>query len=176
MSKIIIMINGAPRSGKDSVAKELAELIQIKQGKSVRIISFADQLKGIINYEYIYPDGNLSLEELKIKYPSFRQVIIGVAENVIKPIFGEDFFAKNVLDKIRNSNEEVFIIPDLGFYVEYELFSSSEFSMFLIHLYRDGTTFVDDSREELDLPFNIVVSNGDITHSSKLIYEKIYGK
>ena len=127
----VILISGYKRSGKDTTAKMLKEIIEESTSQKVEIMSFAEPLKFIAktifgisdeqldeyknNYRgiYYYDDSN----ELDI-LTNFREVLTKIASDALKPIFGDDVWVKIIKEKMLKSNADVIIIPDFRFLVE----------------------------------------------------------
>lgn len=127
----VILVSGYKRSGKDTTAKMLKEIIEESTSQKVEIISFAEPIKftaktifGISdeqldeyknNYRgiYYYDDSN----ELDI-LTNFREVLTKVGSDALKPIFGDDVWVKVMKEKMLKSDADVIIIPDFRFLLE----------------------------------------------------------
>lgn len=155
--KQLIILNGPPRSGKDSLAKYLSQ-----KHPTFRHVKFADELKIIThrlyNTPHQHPD---AYEQFKDKpLTEFlnltpRQAYINVSEDYIKKHHGKDFFGLQLIStikKVPDNNENVFVISDGGFEEELipllEAFNPSLFTVLQIH--RQGCTFDNDSRHYFD--------------------------
>jgi hypothetical protein len=118
----VILINGLKRSGKDFSGD-----ILLKKLPNSKKIAFADNMKKIIsetlgitlreledyknNYYYIKtPDSSLS----------FRELLQRFGTEAMKPVFGNDVWARLVKDEILKSSADYIIISDFRFLVEYE--------------------------------------------------------
>lgn len=127
----VILVSGYKRSGKDTTAKMLKEIIEESTSQKVEIMSFAEPLKFIAktifgisdeqldeyknNYRgiYYYDDSN----ELDI-LTNFREVLTKIGSDALKPIFGDDVWVKVMKEKMLKSDADVIIIPDFRFLVE----------------------------------------------------------
>ena len=134
MKPLIIQLLGQARSGKDWTASQLKAYFE-SQGKSVEIMSYAAPMKQIAASLF-----NISLEDLdKYKnYPkeyelklvahcetvsphfvvNFRQILQRLGNEAIKPLFGDDVWAKLAKANIDKSTADIIIIPDCRFIVE----------------------------------------------------------
>lgn len=155
--KQIIILNGPPRSGKDSLAKYLTA-----KYKSFYHFKFADELKKIAHRLYNTPEQDPDAYEQFKDRPlteflnlTPRQAYINLSEDYIKKYHGKDFFSLQLISTIKNvqdSVENVFIISDGGFEEELlpllNVFSPS--SMTIVQIHRTGCSFNNDSRHYFD--------------------------
>lgn len=129
--KVIIQIGGFKRSGKDTISKMIANHYQSK-GKLVDIFHYADPLKQIASSIF-----DISLEQLDefknnktelyrfntyeepCKVTDFREILMKIGNEAIKPVFGSDVWQKIMLEKIEKSEADIIIIPDFRFAVEH---------------------------------------------------------
>ena len=129
--KVIIQIGGFKRSGKDTISQMIANHYQSK-GKLVDILHYADPLKQIAASIF-----NISLEQLDefknnktelwrfddfgdgYKVTDFREVLMKIGNEAIKPVFGNDVWKKIMWEKIEKSEADIIIIPDFRFTVEH---------------------------------------------------------
>ena len=128
--KVIIQIGGFKRSGKDTISKMIANHYQ-SSGKLVDIFHYADPLKQIAASIF-----NISLEQLDefknsktelwrfdqfdnaYQVTDFREVLMKIGNEAIKPVFGNDVWQKIMWEKIEKSEADIIIIPDFRFTVE----------------------------------------------------------
>lgn len=166
----LVLVNGPPRSGKDTVARILYEIYSPKM--PTKIIKLADPILQCVFS--IFPNVNEdNYEELKSnKTPvaegnlTVRDVMIKLAEDFIKPTLGKNAFVDIAINRINNirallpngGDNSMIIISDLGFDEEYDKFlqycadESSNIKMILIKVYKNGCTFDEDSRKYIDVP------------------------
>ena len=129
-NKVVIQIGGYKRSGKDTISKMIANHYQSK-GKLVDILHYADPLKQIAATIF-----NISAEELDefknnktslwrfdqfgdaYQVTDFREILMKIGNEAIKPIFGNDVWKKIMHEKIEKSEADIIIIPDFRFLVE----------------------------------------------------------
>jgi hypothetical protein len=141
MKKTTILINSGDRCGIDTTA-ELMKARLGEMGKSVKILSFAEPLKNDVA-DLI----GITIEELDNLKNNSEEITIGKRTMVtrdfildyakrIKKLAGDNYFVKEVVRKIVTSEEDIIIIPDLRFKVEYEYFNNSE-NVFFIKLLSD---------------------------------------
>jgi hypothetical protein len=129
--KVIIQIGGYKRSGKDTISKMIANHYE-SNGKLVDIFHYADPLKQIAASIF-----NISLEALDefknnktnlwrfdnydnaYLITDFREVLMKIGNEAIKPIFGNDVWQRIMFEKIEKSEADIIIIPDFRFKVEH---------------------------------------------------------
>ena len=128
---IIVQILGFSRAGKDWTASQFKAYFE-SQGKSVEIMSYAAPMKRIAATLF-----GISLEQLDVAknnpatYPiycgeygrdyietDFRQFLQRLGNDAIKPIFGDNVWAKLAKANIDKSTADIIIIPDCRFTVE----------------------------------------------------------
>lgn len=150
----IIILNGPPRSGKDTAAQMLAEIIPNSTRCSFKkkLLDFWQLSSGakITNYEKAKDTTNL------------RSELIHLSENIIKPALGKDFFAKVAAAEVlaqstRFATEKTFIFDDGGFPEELEVMKKCFPRVSVVQIVRKKHTFHNDSRKffnEGDTIFN----------------------
>ena len=128
---VIVQILGFSRAGKDWTASQLKAYFE-SQGKSVEIMSYAAPMKRIASTLF-----GISLEQLDVAknnpatYPiycgeygrdyletDFRQFLQRLGNDAVKPIFGDNVWAKLAKANIDKSTADIIIIPDCRFTVE----------------------------------------------------------
>lgn len=128
--KDVILISGYKRSGKDTTAKMMKEMIE-QCGQKVEVMSFAEPLKFIA--KTIFNISDEQLDEFKNGYKGvycydendninlltdFREVLKKLGTEAIKPLFGDDVWVNLIKDKMNKSDADIIIIPDFRFLIE----------------------------------------------------------
>jgi len=156
----IILINGAPGSGKDTLASLMKPAMDsiLTEDMDVHILpmklSLVDQVQKYFNipkevwdkrYE---PYKETSWDLLYGMSP--RQALIWMSEEVTKPKFGADFYGKEHCNFIKKCTQKdsIILIPDSGFVEEvFHLCESfGKDNCVMVNVYREGTDFSKDSR------------------------------
>lgn len=160
---VVILLNGPPRSGKDT----LANYIEKKYGFThlqIKEILVQTTVKLFDISRELWDDKYESHKEVKLDYLSIfrggpfagetfkftpREALIYVSEHVLKPVYGEGIFGKVIANRIEK--DENYIISDSGFDKEViEIVEKvGEKNVFLIKLSRRGHSFANDSRNYL---------------------------
>lgn len=172
----VILLNGPPRVGKDTLANNLLARLSAK-GHQVQILRHADELKTSTHIKFALLDDNgkpfppdhyedrkdMSLDDFGGMTP--RQAYIDHSENDIKPAFGKSYWAELLSDRMNLKTDMVYIVTDIGFEEEvafYEGFLNEDETL-LIRLYRDGFDFTNDSRMYVrsDVIPTCSITNGD---------------
>ena len=139
MKPLVIQLLGQARSGKDWTAAQLKAYFE-SQGKSVEIYSYAAPMKQIvatlfdISLEQLddgknHPDvisvevvdyfGSAKLHSDRVvRETNFRSLLQRMGNEAIKPIFGDDVWAKLAQQHINKSSADIIITPDCRFNVE----------------------------------------------------------
>lgn len=146
----IIILNGPPRSGKDSIAKYLEpyDFINIKFSRVLKDAAHA--LYGLnVEYDHFESGKDSPQEEFYGLTP--REVYINLSELYFKPMHGKNIFATLGAKSIQNQIEKGktrFVITDLGFELELDemlkIFGAD--SLYFFYVMRPGASFKNDSR------------------------------
>lgn len=156
----IVGFNGPPRSGKDTLAKMLAQHM-VDQGIRIPVhtIPLSRPLREIAyamsGHSGLYT--GLAYEAFKTQdYPQFggktgRQLMIDVSESFLKPMYGQDVMAKLLLESIPSefNSRCIVLVPDSGFQCEVSPIVNEvgAGNFFLARVHRKGCSFEGDSRE-----------------------------
>lgn len=152
----IVLFNGPPRSGKDT-ATQLALHYLGERGFFCR---FAGPLKDAVHALFgLSRIQQEHFDSIKDKAsPQFfgmspREAYIWMSELLVKPKFGNDFFANVAVNTIKSlqcqtENNRVVVISDLGFNEEADTLVKAFGwdNVAIIHMKREGTSFNNDSR------------------------------
>lgn len=155
--KRIILLNGPPGCGKDTIGRIISSACGALEEK------FASPLKQSVPHIYdIKPSfwrNNMDIHGVKDQpHPllfdkSPRDVQIAISEALLKPLHGEDVFGKIMANKLNASAAVNIVITDSGFQAEAEhlvdVFGPDSIMVWNIH--RKGCSFDGDSRDWVDL-------------------------
>lgn len=163
---LIIMFNAPPQSGKDTCADAVMSAF-----KGVRKVNFKDSLykrsAAILGYDLAFwtsicqnndlkdkPMRDIKIGTQLIRNATPRDMLIAVAEKVIKPEFGNNIFAVDALNSIRqhmlnNIGGNIFVMPDCGFDYEADVIKGAfpNAKVVVVQIEREGHTFDKDSRD-----------------------------
>lgn len=145
----IIILNGPPRSGKDTVVLTLRdmgyEFAHVKFAQPIR-----DAMCGLLGIR------DEEIEEYKEKDPNFRKAMIDISEKVAKKYYGKFFFAERAANIVKGSCRGMnVVVSDGGFGYEVGHFVSTVRTYIhkpapgikIWQCHRPGCTFENDSRE-----------------------------
>lgn len=151
----IIILNGPPWSGKDTIAGLLA-----KHGKyyiesfKIPMHAMAIAMTGWSEFEWHSKYNNRSLKEVpqdELGGKTFREFMIHISEDMMKPLFGKAVFGDLMATRIRREwayGTGGVVVSDGGFPDEvYPLLSVGD--VHVVRLHRDGFTFAGDRRRYL---------------------------
>ena len=150
MNPIPILISGAPRSGKDTLAREILETCR-SEGLRVSQDAVARPLKAATHAAFAALHGIPAeqvpewdaFEVVKDEPCAFfagispREAYIRFHEDLVKPHLGNTFFADMVSDEIRQLVADIVVVADIGNYQEAIRFPPGV----LVHCDRDGATW-----------------------------------
>ena len=147
----VVILNAPPQAGKDTVAARLKTKYGYNHCEMKRkLFDLALTIHSISKEDW---DAHYT-SELKEKPwdalggVSPRQALIDISEKVIKPFYGQDYFAKSAIKQLLPG---VNVFSDGGFITETSLLSEAagEGRCILIRIHREGKTFDGDSRSYL---------------------------
>ena len=171
---LVIMFNGPPRSGKDSACEIIMEHFPEVHYAYFKEVLYRESAK-ILGLDFNFWASVCQNGDLKDKpmltmaggeagaVMTPRDILIYLAEKVLKPKYGQYFIARGTAETISNliqfqreqSNEEaVIVVPDLGF--DYEIDTVREMlpnaNVISVAIHRPGFTFDGDSRSYVKDP------------------------
>lgn len=163
----VIAFNGPPHSGKDSVANELTKQLEASYvTKPLRVqLSLPMRLAVCallgLDYKESTYDRNKDMVDV-LTGETFRQTMIRLSEEHVKPRYGHDYWCRAALSKQLPSTR-VIVISDLGFpeeiaYLEKHYGANR---VLTVNLTRNGTNWDKDSRVPVKGVQSIQVDNND---------------
>ena len=148
--QLILGLSGPPRSGKDTIAKFLCELLP---GVAIRRMSAP--LKHIA-LGFVPVEQRKLLEESKDNPlnsigTTYRDLQIGVWI-LGRDLMGEDWLGYQLLHSISLCHARLIIVPDFGRESEVAVLLHEGLLVKQLRISRPGTTFEGDSREDFKIP------------------------
>lgn len=168
MKTKLVLLNGAPRSGKDTGADYLVRAYDAVAFK------FSGPIKAAIKAAFDLSDEQVAyLESVKDEPDdllfghSYRDVQISFSERYMKIVFGQEVFGHLAVRKIGNLRGSLLVCSDSGFACEAGpvLDAIGRENTLLIRVHRPGKTFAVDSRSPIELDGVITI---DIHNDSTL--------
>lgn len=164
---LIIAFNGAPFSGKDSLADHLFDITQSRVYSYPKVKSTLERVMikdtlieltkkhyNISDERFIELNANPEIKSTpmdELGGLTIRQCLIHVSEDIYKPSYGDNYFISKTADKM-NDPDKVYIITDLGFDIETKVLSEKYGQNFVVVVIkRPGFDFSMDSRKYLDV-------------------------
>lgn len=162
--KKVVILNGAPGSGKDEGAKHIVSVLR-GQGILARHCEFKERLftltrviygLTILEWERLYTRENKEKPSGRLQGLSPRQALIHISEDIVKPNFGKDYFGVAAAEDL---TEGVNVFSDGGFVEEVRPIISKVGvrNVLIIRIHRAGHTFKGDSRKYLPDGFGPLV-------------------
>lgn len=160
----VLLLNGAPRAGKDTAALALGG----------RIVRLSQPLKDAAHALWgidAPPDDAKDIPQARLGGLTPREIYISLAERYVRPEWGSDFFARQAVARIRAHGPGRYVVPDVGFALEAALFSAAFGAVVtLIRVHRPGCDFSTDSRSLLsDIPGVDLCNDGTISDFRRAI-------
>ena len=152
--KKVIILNGPPGSGKDTLANELHNRCVADEVLSFKapIFEIAEAVLGHSKFtDFIKLYNDRDCKEVPCEMLgglSPRQFMIAISERFIKPVLGNAYFGERIAEEVKLMQDgEVAVIPDGGFPSELvPLLRVRDVDVHVIRLYRQGYSFDGDSR------------------------------
>lgn len=132
----LILVSGKKRSGKDYSTSLLAGSL-CSRGYSVEIKSFAEPMKQILsvifgvslgtietaknephNFPVVMTQSNTESKAVRFS-TDMRQIIQRFGSDAMKPVFGDDVWAKLMKQYVESSSADFIIVPDFRFLIEH---------------------------------------------------------
>ena len=120
---------------------------------------------------------------MSLGYYSSRGALIHVSENIVKPRKGKDYYGKKLVEKIEDSSERFYFVPDSGYIEEATMVADKGYNVYIVHLERSGATFEGDSRKLLNkddfkeysnIKFTTISNNGSLDDLYNAIVDLSY--
>lgn len=156
----LIGFAGPPRSGKDTLARHLAAIIEDRHGIQPQLIACSTPMREVvycmlgIPYSVTHYDTHKDIPQPGLGGKSIRQAMIALSEDHVKPTYGHQFWGMAALARRWDPKPAVVIITDCGFDAEVELFTG-EYGMANVvypQISRVGCSFEGDSRSYVGTP------------------------
>lgn len=154
MTQKIILLNGCPSSGKDTIANYVVKEYKYKTiaFKDKAYIDVIDHYK-IDHNEYMTLYNDRTTKDSpsdKLDGLSPRKAMQYVVEKIKKPEHGKDYLAKYTLNIILNDPNNNYIVSDLGLDEEEELVHSllENKNYKIVYINRENYTFENDTRSK----------------------------
>ena len=132
----LILVSGKKRSGKDYSTSLLAGSLR-SRGYSVEVKSFAEPMKQIMsvifsvslgtietaknephNFPVVMTQSNTKDNAVRFS-TDMRQILQRFGSDAMKPIFGDDVWARLMDQYVQSSSADFIIVPDFRFLVEH---------------------------------------------------------
>ena len=170
----VVLLNGPPKSGKDTIADALVQAVgplwSVNYKLSSVLKATARAMFSLSNTQYNAlerPENKDKKGYAVLSNKSWREVLISLSEDYIKPTYGEDVFgiaAAKALNTFSSSGYSHVFISDSGFKEEAETLVTMcpTCNFTLMRLHRADTNFSNDSRSywfNNDLMHEYVVVN-----------------
>lgn len=169
----ILLVNGPPRSGKDTVGELIANMT------GAVVYKFATALKVGTHGLFYGLNGDLSpvtcahvttaaaFEQHKdVEHPRFfgltpREAYIAVSEVFTKTIFGQSFFGEVLRCQITREHPDLAVITDSGFEPEAQVLVGyyGQENVAILQLYRDGCAFSNASDTAWNRKLNYAIQH-----------------
>ncbi len=174
----IVFLNGPPHCGKDSASDRLREAMG-----SIVQMKFADPLKdsvcGMLGISRAELERVKDIPHVALNGETPRMLLIRLSEDLIKPVYGDQFFGKIAVGKLdKLPMNAIVVFSDSGFLSEAipVVTAFGITNCVKVEIHRGGMTFAGDSRSywKMDGLRTVVVKNdSSITVLADRVYRAI---
>lgn len=172
MSKVIILLNGPPRSGKDTVGDIIRKTLNHCQDYKMST-PLKKAFRDIMGIDFVLAKHLLEESKDKPLYSDSsatpRDVQISLSEDCMKPLFGKHIFGKIAVNNITSIPGKYIVVTDCGFGPEIvPLQEHYGYNMvYAIQIKREGCDYSIDSRSNIDfthyqVPFEVLNNKYDM--------------
>ena len=154
MKTKVVILNGPPRSGKDTLTDAMISGFAW-QGVPCHHLRFKTKLYDLVQCVYSITDSTMEVMKYNKEVPNtlldditFREALIKVSEEAIKPNYGQDYFGIAASKALQPG---INIFSDGGFKDELNplIQAVGKDNIIIVRLHRKGTSFMGDSRTYL---------------------------
>lgn len=180
MDTKVIFFNGPPRCGKDTAAKYL---FQTRKGvvfdrfsmpckmAFAALLTHAGKQANINEFGDLEPYESTKGDNIPWLGVSYRQWQIDFSEKFMKPLYGDDIFARLFIERNREQKgkAKLIVIPDSGFASEVGPIVDhfGEKNCLLVRTHRPGYDFTGDSRSYI---YNVMLHEMDVDNDYTVDY------
>lgn len=185
--KVIVIFNGPPGSGKDFAAKAMAERFGVPHFEMKAALRKTAHAMVAVQMEYKHLDtkghelAKVLCDEMEYTEDfkntvysgyfgnrTWRQFLIHISEDIMKPIFGADVFGRAAAKLVREMDADLCFFSDGGFQEEVEELRK-EGTVIVFQLERAGCTWGGDSRGYINGDLTVQFNNtGDVLYVPRL--------
>lgn len=158
MKREIIILNGPPGCGKDTIAAHLTghRYPAVKASFKQPMFDIDFSMLGVYLYDEfidLYNDREQKEKpQVILGGKSPRQFMILISEDVMKPVFWDHYFGRRMVEEIHEMYRDLaVVISDGGFTEEINPLVKAGHEVHICRLHRDGFTFAGDSRDYIDM-------------------------
>lgn len=180
-----LLMNGPPRSGKRELAKRVVAAFQRLHGQeSAAMLHLATPLKEAAHAMMMGYRAHADYFEARKFEPCAeldglipRKLYIALAEKVIRPMLGQDYYAKLLVRRVQANDAKIgrklIVVEDVGFNVECTAIAAAFPQCRVVRMHRLACNFLDDSRSyvEVPLPTQDVQNDGPLEALDKVAEE-----
>lgn len=173
--KIVVILNGPPNSGKDTIAEAL-------EAEGYSHIRFKDalyrdtaKLFDMPLAQFIALASNRYTKEVPhagLSMYSPREALIYCSESVMKELYGKDYYGRQLAERVASTDNDAFIVSDGGFEEELAPVKRlADTKVVVVRLLRSGCSFQGDSRKYLDKYDAKVINDFSVSDAVNTIKE-----
>lgn len=163
---IVVLLNGPPACGKDSMAMALAQTHphvvhrELKHALTDHVLQYTRLDRA--TWQRLCQRSRKEVPQACLNGRSPREVMIYVSEHIVKPLYGMDYFVTSLADQLRG--DEIAVVSDCGFPEERQVLQKrfGKDNVILVQLQRPGCTFARDSRNYLAQPDLVLRNQGTL--------------
>jgi len=145
----LVLLNGPPRCGKDTLVQQLVPYLKFSH------LKFAAPIKrmvaGLLNVDLKHIEEFKEMPVKSLRDETIRYTLIRLSEEFMKPRYGDDIFGNLLWNEAKNAANKLVLVSDCGFASEVNrvVQRAGARNCLLVRIHRTGTDFTGDSRSYL---------------------------
>lgn len=175
--------SGPPRSGKDSIARHLAAMIEDRHGVQPQLLACSTPMREVVyamlgtEYSETHYEKHKDIPQETLGGKSIRQAMIALSEEHVKPTYGHAFWGKSLLGRRWDPAPKVLFVTDCGFPSEGDVFET-EFGRdqcVWAQIIRKDCDFSNDSRHYVGKPgrSTAIINDGSVEDAAEKLYNRL---
>lgn len=150
----LVLLNGPPRSGKNTVGQLLVSRGWVPMSFAKALKEMTHRAYGLGELRHDFYDDVKDVASKDFRGVTPRQAYIAMSEKFVKPLHGSDYFGRVLAEAMRKYDEAKgdysVVVTDTGFGDEAMKVVETRQKSWLVRIVRPGYNFKNDSRDYIN--------------------------